>query len=689
MTASGHRIGSMTIELRLPEEQQARPLMERVSSLRDPRLEDLLQRVFTELSPPDRCDRLEAVELDLGGLPFTGFDDAFLDRLETALRQVLARQLQGRPPDPPARPLLELLRMFALSGSLPWWAERRDRTLIGSQIRRLLELAPESWWDLVRELQASPTALERLAAACDEPTLAALVSALVPPEPRVADPLTAPAAALAGERLAALRDQHPPHTAARLLRLAARGLRGEELLQALLRGDGVNATPPSPLPAPPPPGSDPATWLRWLDSLAKFSDAASDGGVPAEVLAALPEPLRTQLAKGWRGEHLRREELLQALLRGDGEIATPPSPLPAPPPPGSDPAIWLRWLDSLAKFSDAAGDGAVPAEVLAALPEPLRTQLAKGWRGEDLRREELLQALLRGDGEIATPPSPLPAPPPPGSDPAIWLRWLDSLAKFSDAASDGDVPAEVLAALPEPLRTQLVEGWRGETLRRALAEGPPIPPPVPPAERPLRSPAPGPADDRSASDPAPRPRSQPVVPPSPGTDPADPDELAVDDGGLVILWPFLDTLLSRLELIDPEQRVFLGEEARNQAIALLSFLVEGDPEPPEWRLPLAKVLAGLSPLAPWRLEEPLKPEALAEGERLLEAVIAHAGLAEKVRPEDLRNLVLRRPAVLSSRTGAWLLRVERRAEDALLERLPWGWSWIRLPWMEHPLQVEW
>jgi hypothetical protein len=517
MTASGHRIGSMTIELRLPEEQQARPLMERVSSLRDPRLEELLQRVFAELSPPDRCDRLEAVEVDLGGLPFTGFDDAFLDRLETVLRQVLARQLQGRPADPPARPVLELLRMFALSGSLPWWAERRDRTLIGTQIRRVLELAPESWWDLVRELQDSPTALERLAAACDPPTLAALLAALVPE------------ADLPGERLAAVQGQHPPYIAARLLRLGARGLRGEELLQALLRGDGDNATPPSPLPAPPPPGSDPAIWLRWLDSLAKFSDIASDGGVPAEVLAVLPEPLRTQVANGWRGEYMRR----------------------------------------------------------------------------------------------------------------------------------------------------------------ALAEGRPAPPPLSPAPPPLRSPAPGPADDRSASDPAPRPQSQPVVPPSPGTDPADPDELAVDDGGLVILWPFLDTLLSRLELIDPEQKVFLGEEARNQAIALLSFLVEGDPEPPEWRLPLAKVLAGLSPLAPWRLEEPLKPEALAEGERLLEAVIAHADLAERMGPEDLRNLVLRRPAVLSSRTGAWLLRVERRAEDALLERLPWGWSWIRLPWMEHPLQVEW
>jgi hypothetical protein len=510
MTVSSHRIGSLTIELRLTEEQHARPLMERVSSLRDPRLEDLLQRVFAELSPPDRCDRLEAVEVDLGGLPSTGFDDAFLAQLEPVLRQVLIRQLQARPADPPACLVLELLRVFALSGSLPWWADRRDRTLISTQIRRALELAPESWWSLVRELQASPTALDRLAASCDPTTLAALVSALVPESDRPGDHLTA------------VRGPHPPYVAARLLRLAALGL----------------------------------------------------------------------------------------------------------------------------------------------------------------RREELLQALLRGDGDIATPPSPLPEPPPPGSDPAIWLRWLDSLATFSATASDGGVPAEVLAALPEPLRTQLEKGWPGEHLRRALGEGRPASPP-------LRSPAPGPADDRSASDPDPDPRPQPVVPPSPGSDPANPDELAIDDGGLVILWPFLDILLSRLELIDPEQKLFLGEEARNRAIALLSFLVEGDPDPPEWRLPLAKVLGGLSPLAPWRLEDPLEPEMLAEGERLLEAVIAHAGLAEKLRPEDLRNLVLRRPAVLSSRTGAWLLRVERRAEDALLERLPWGWSWIRLPWMEHPLQVEW
>jgi len=511
MTVSGHRIGVITIDLRLPDEQQARPLMERISSLRAPRMENVLQRVFEEHSHCDRCDHLETVELDLGDLPFKGFDDAFLASLETMLRQALARQLQGRPPDPPARSLLELLRVFAFSGSLPWWAERQDRTLIGNTIRQVLELAPDSWWLLVRELQASPTAHARLAAACDEPTLTALLAALVP------------AADLAGVRLAILRDRHPPHDAVHLLRLAALGLRGEELLQVL--------------------------------------------------------------------------------LRADGHLPTVSISIPAHLSPDSDPAIWLHWLDTHAGSSNSPGDRAVPVEILTMTPEPLRTLVAEGWRGEDLRR--------------------------------------------------------------------------------ALAGGPSAPLPPPQAVSGLSSPAPGPAPTHS--DLGPRLQLQT----SQASDQADPDELAIDDGGLVVLWPFFDTLLTRLELIDSEERVFLQEEARSQAIALFSFLVEGDPDPPEWRLPLAKVLCGLSPLAPWRLEEPLDPAMLAEGERLLEAVIAHAGQAERMGLEDLRSLVLRRPAVLTSRTGAWLLRVERRAEDALLDRLPWGWSWIRLPWMEHPLQVEW
>jgi hypothetical protein len=50
---------------------------------------------------------------------------------------------------------------------------------------------------------------------------------------------------------------------------------------------------------------------------------------------------------------------------------------------------------------------------------------------------------------------------------------------------------------------------------------------------------------------------------------------------------------------------------------------------------------------------------------------------------------LQRPGLLSARPGAWVLQVERRPGDEVLDGLPWSWSWIRLPWMDDLLQVVW
>ena len=548
MAVACHRIGVLEIELRLEEEPQAHPLMDRVSALREPRLEAVIQRVLDELSPAGRLDRFELLELDLGLLPLSDFDDAFLARLEPALRQALTRQLQGRPAEAPLRPVLELLRLFARTGSLPWWADRTDPQLVGAQIRRLLELDPEAWWALLRELQANPSAIERLAAAWDQPTLAAVLAAVLPSDNDSTAGVTGAEAPRGIEVEDVLAAGNSLAGRQRLLRLAAQGLRGEALARALEQ------------------------WV--LDQGALQQRALQQGALPN-----LPN-------------------------RPGRDVAIPPA---APgslsqqiPAPGSDVTVWLGWL---------------------------------GWLESAATSQEALEGL--GGGDIAS------------------------------------IAPDVMALLPEPLRSLAAQGLRGEALGRALAARRPGADPSLPGPQQLAPPGPG-------SDSA-----------SPASNLADPDELAIDDGGLVVLWPFLDTLLSRLEFVDPELKLFASEQARNQAIALLSFLVEGDPEPPEWRLALAKVLCGLSPLAPWRLEEPLRPEALAECEKLLEAVIAHGGLAEKMEPQDLRDLILRRPAVLTSRTGAWLLRVERRAEDGLLDRFPWGWSWIRLPWMDHPLQVEW
>lgn len=125
-----------------------------------------------------------------------------------------------------------------------------------------------------------------------------------------------------------------------------------------------------------------------------------------------------------------------------------------------------------------------------------------------------------------------------------------------------------------------------------------------------------------------------------------------------------------------------------QAIAQLSYIVSGDPDPAEYHLPLAKLLCGRRPDSEYRLTRPLTPEQRRECEDLLTAVLDHAVLRDATI-DGLRAALLRRPATLGVRDHARLLRVERRPHDRILAQLPWSWSWVKLPWMCEPLQVEW
>jgi hypothetical protein len=155
-----------------------------------------------------------------------------------------------------------------------------------------------------------------------------------------------------------------------------------------------------------------------------------------------------------------------------------------------------------------------------------------------------------------------------------------------------------------------------------------------------------------------------------------------------MLSPFLETLFQSLGWLTPERR-FLGLAEQQRAVVLLGFLVNGDANPPEWRLTLAKLLCGQELEALCSLEAPLDEVEQAEGEALLQAALAHGQglLGDEIGP--LREQWLQRPALLSWRPGAWLLVVERRQGDEAVEELPWSWGWIRLPWMEELLQVVW
>jgi hypothetical protein len=165
------------------------------------------------------------------------------------------------------------------------------------------------------------------------------------------------------------------------------------------------------------------------------------------------------------------------------------------------------------------------------------------------------------------------------------------------------------------------------------------------------------------------------------------DELYIEDAGLVILWPFIERLFTRVELLD--ERRFRDEAAQTTGIALLAHLALGDPAVPEHQLTLAKLLCGRALEHPCELDAPLDPALCEESEHMLAAVIDHAPILDAMPIPRFRATFLQRSAALSVRSGSWLLTVERQPYDLILQRFSWSWAWVKFPWMPDPLTVEW
>ncbi len=176
------------------------------------------------------------------------------------------------------------------------------------------------------------------------------------------------------------------------------------------------------------------------------------------------------------------------------------------------------------------------------------------------------------------------------------------------------------------------------------------------------------------------------APPSAGEDE---DSRIVPTAGLCLLWPFLPRFFARLRLLDDGETGFAGPPERHRAVLLLHHVATGEIEAPDFALMLPKVLCGLPPHAPHHALEPVTDAEAGEARQLLEAVIAHAACLGKISPDGFRGTFLNRDGILTTRDGAWLLRVERQTADVLLDRFPWTTEWVRQPWMQAAMRVEW
>ena len=165
--------------------------------------------------------------------------------------------------------------------------------------------------------------------------------------------------------------------------------------------------------------------------------------------------------------------------------------------------------------------------------------------------------------------------------------------------------------------------------------------------------------------------------------------LMVGLAGLVLLGVYLESFFKELNLV--KEGHFETEAKGAKAMHLLHYLATGIEHPEEPLLVLPKVLCGVPIETPLPKELQLLENEKKECSNLLGAAIRNWPALKRTSPDGLRDGFLRREGILYPpvNRSMWLLKVEQKAQDLLLDRLPWGFAITKLPWMSLPLQTEW
>lgn len=167
--------------------------------------------------------------------------------------------------------------------------------------------------------------------------------------------------------------------------------------------------------------------------------------------------------------------------------------------------------------------------------------------------------------------------------------------------------------------------------------------------------------------------------------------IEVRNAGLVLFSPWFIQLFKRLGLLDGEGKAFTDTEAQIRGVFILQALAEGCGEQiyPEQDLFLNRLLVGLPvdealpPALELREEEKDLAGSLAENLRQSWPKMKNTSLG------GLRQSFLLREGMLEEQEKEWKLTVSPQGIDVLLDSLPWGFSMLKLPWMEKRMSVEW
>ena len=164
--------------------------------------------------------------------------------------------------------------------------------------------------------------------------------------------------------------------------------------------------------------------------------------------------------------------------------------------------------------------------------------------------------------------------------------------------------------------------------------------------------------------------------------------LAVENAGLVLVWPFLKSAFLKLNWLSENK--FKDRAAVEKAICWLHWLIYETMPEDESLLLLNKLICGLEAEEALALNQiRFTKKELAEAEEVKKAVIQNWPALKTTATSALKAGFFERNGSLKLKDDNWYLNIERKGIDVLIDRLPWPITHIKLPWNNYMIHINW
>ncbi len=173
------------------------------------------------------------------------------------------------------------------------------------------------------------------------------------------------------------------------------------------------------------------------------------------------------------------------------------------------------------------------------------------------------------------------------------------------------------------------------------------------------------------------------------------DELMIKDfrenifnSGLVLLNPYIISFFDNLGFLK-DRKAFISTDCKIRAVHLLQEIVCPHKENHEHLLYLNKIICGLDVLFPIDKSFTIQEKEIKEINTLLKAVIKKWEFIKNTSINGFRNSFLMRNGIIEKSEKDWIVRVESKGLDIILEYIPWQFNILSFPWNEYFIYVDW